>query len=170
MAKISNILFYVGGAALVYYLINKNKPAAPLPTTLDKSSLAAPISTINNLIQSASGSTDLPTAPQTSAPIVIQSKAKGGAPISAVQSGSSVDGAIYTAIVPTVLGPLPISATENFLASNTPAVLSNLAVTNNLLTTGTLLESTINTGSTVTQLAAPMKSGNNMTTIQKGYL
>jgi hypothetical protein len=165
MPKSNHILFYIGGAALIYYLYNKNKTAAPLPIN-QKPGISTPtINTINNLVQSA---TTTPT-PINTDPIVIQSNVKGAPSITATQTSTGLNGAIYTAIVPTIMGPLPVSATQSFLANNKPATISNLAVTNNLLNTGTLLENTTNIGPTVAQLTTK-PIANNLTTITKAYL
>ena len=172
MARSNHILFYIGGAALIYYLYNKNKMAAPLPIAQTPISQAPPINTINDLIQTATTQTPLPTTPSLpitpAAPIVIKSNVKGAPSITATQTGTGVNGPVYTAIVPTIMGPLPVTATQTFLANNKPATISNLAVTNNLLTTNTLLEQTVNTAPPI--ITTPVKSGNNATTIQKGYL
>jgi len=173
MAKGNNILFYVGGAAFIYYLVKNSKTPAPLPIAQTSINLATPINSINDLIQTATTQTPLPTTPFSplapSVPIVIQSNVKGAPSITATQTGTGVNGPIYTAIVPTIMGPLPVSATQTFLANNKPATISNLAVTNNLLTSGTLLENTVNTGPTISQLTTK-PIANNLTTITKAYL
>ena len=174
-----NIILLIGGAALLYYLYNSNNPPKipPIVTpglTPNIVALNNPITTINDLINKATSpniNTPLPnttpTTPLNTTPLLV--KTKTGDTLNAIPIGNGVNGTIVNAIIDTIAGPLPVTATANFISTNKTTTVQNLALTQNLVATSNTLENTVNTGPTTTQLTTK-PIANNLVTIQKEYL
>jgi len=174
-----NIILLIGGVALLYYLYNSNNPPKITPIVTPGLTpyivaLNNPITTMNDLINKATSpniNTPLPnttpTTPLNTTPLLV--KTKTGDTLNATPIGNGVNGTIVNAIIDTIAGPLPVTATANFISANKTTTVQNLALTQNLVATGNILENTVNTDPTTMQLTTK-PIANNLVTIQKGYL
>lgn len=160
MANKSNILLLLSGAAIVYYLINKNKiNNQPVQNVVIPKTETNSIQTINNLVQKAAD------------PVPIDLKTKTGTVLTAIQTGTSINQPLYTTILQTRAGDLPITASANFIQKNKTSTLQNLAITQNILNTQTdLMPIPADPGLLPEQILPTVKTGNLITTIKKGFL
>jgi len=160
MAKNTNILLLLGGAAVIYYLLNKNNTIQTATNTIATNSQ---VDTINTMIQTAADPGLLP--------VPVNLKTKSGTILTAIETGSSNNQPLYTTILQTRAGNLPITASANFISKNKTATLQNLAITQNILDTqynGMALPA--DPGILPEQLVPPKKTGNLMTQLKKAYL
>jgi hypothetical protein len=162
VSKQTNILLLIGGAAIVYYLINKNNNNQ---TPGNTEVLNTPIDTINTLIQTAADPKTLPE------PVPVNLKTRSGTMLTAIETGSSNNQPLFTTILQTRAGDLPITSSANFIEKNKTATLQNLAITQNILNTQTnemLLPA--DPGLLPEQLLPPKKTGNLVEQLKKMYL